>query len=90
LNNRSGYSEIRTLKFTTDDVPFIITGNPVTNDMLIIQINRAAGLALYTADGKLLWQQEVNAGTKIFDVSRYAKGTYFIKGDFATEKVVIQ
>jgi hypothetical protein len=90
LNNRNSYSETRTLKFTTDDAPFIIIGNPVTNDKLTVQVNRSISLAFYTADGKLLWQEIVNAGTKTFDVSRYAKGTYFLKADFASEKVVIQ
>jgi hypothetical protein len=90
LDNRNSYSEIRTLKFTTDDVPFIIIGNPVTNNILSVQVNRTTGLAFYTAEGKLLWQELVNAGTKNIDVSRYAKGTYFLKADFASEKVVIQ
>ena len=39
---------------------------------------------------ELLWQEQVNAGTKIIDVSRYAKGTYFLKTNTTTQKVVIQ
>jgi hypothetical protein len=50
----------------------------------------ATSLAFYTADGKLLWQEQVNAGTKTIDVSRYAKGTYLLKTITTTQKVVIQ
>lgn len=90
MDNRNSYSATRTLKFTKTDEPFTITGNPVTNNVLTVQVNTTINLALYTADGKLLWQQPVNAGTKYIDVSRYAKGTYLLKANSATQKVVIQ
>lgn len=64
MDNRSSYSAIKTLKFTKTDEPFIIIGNPVTNDMLTVQVNTSITLALYTAEGKLLWQEQVSAGTK--------------------------
>ncbi|MEI9810394.1 MAG: T9SS type A sorting domain-containing protein [Bacteroidota bacterium] len=47
------------------------------NNVLTIQVNTVTGIALYTADGKLMWQEQINAGTKTIDVNRYAKGTYF-------------
>ena len=90
MDNRSSYTGIRTLKFTSSDEPFIIIGNPVTNDVLTVQVNASINLALYTADGKLLWQEQVNAGTKTIDVSRYAKGTYLIKANNTVQKLVIQ
>lgn len=90
LDNRSSYSAIRTLQFTKTDESFTIIGNPVTNNVLTVQVNEAITLALYTADGKLLLQENVNAGTKTIDVSRYAKGTYLLKTNSTTLKVVIQ
>ena len=90
LDNRNSYSEIRTLKFSVKDEPFVITGNPVTNDVLTVQVNTSINLALYTADGKLLWQEQVNAGIKNIDVSRYAKGVYLLKANTTAQKVVIQ
>lgn len=90
MDNRSSYSAIKTLKFTNTAEPFTIIGNPVTNNMLAVQVNAPINLALYTIDGKLLWQQQVNAGTKSIDVSRYAKGTYLLKSNTTTKKVVIQ
>ena len=90
MDNRNSYSVIRTLNFTKTDEPFIIIGNAVINDALTVQVNTSINLALYTADGKSLWQEQINAGTKNFDVSRYAKGAYFLKATSTTQKVVIQ
>jgi hypothetical protein len=78
------------LSFTKTLQPFTILGNPVTNDVLTLQVNMPTRLAFYTADGKLLWQEQVNAGTKTIDVSRYAKGIYLLKTITTTQKVVIQ
>ena len=90
VDSRYSYSPVRMLSFTRVLQPFIILGNPVTNDVLTLQVNMATSLAFYTADGKLLWQEQVNAGTKTIDVRRYAKGTYLLKTITTTQKVVIQ
>ena len=78
------------LRFTKTDEPFTIFGNPVSNNMLTVQINEATSLALYTADGKLLWNENVNAGIKTIGMSRYAKGTYLLKAKNVIQKIVIQ
>jgi hypothetical protein len=89
-DNRTSYSSIKTLKFTKTDEPFIIIDNPVNNNVLTVQVNASLKLALFTSDGKLLWQSQVNAGTKHIDVSRFAKGTYILKANNSAQKVVIQ
>jgi hypothetical protein len=90
VDSRFSYSAVRMLSFTRTLQPFIIVGNPVTNNVLTLQVNMATSLAFYTADGKLLWREQVNAGTKTIDVSRYAKGIYLLKTISTTQKVVIQ
>jgi hypothetical protein len=90
VDSRYSYSPVRMLSFTKTLQPFTILGNPVTNGVFTLQVNIATSLAFYTADGKLLWRQQVNAGTKTIDVSRYAKGIYFLKTITTTQKVVIQ
>ena len=90
VDSRYSYSPVRMLSFTKTLQPLTILGNPVNNDVLTLQVNTATSLAFYTADGKLLWREQVNAGTKTIDVSRYAKGTYFLKTITTTQKVVIQ
>jgi len=89
IDSRYSYSPIRTLSFTRAPQPFSILGNPVTNDVLTIQVNMATSLAFYTADGKLLWQRQVNAGTRSIDVSSYPKGIYLLKTITTTQTVVI-
>lgn len=89
MDSRSSYSVIRTLAFIVDR-SFILINNPVANNILTLQVFTPINLALYSTDGKLLWQEQVNPGTKYIDVSRYAKGTYFLKTRTTTQKVVIQ
>ena len=90
-DDKYSYSEIRSLKFSATEEPFtIMMANPVTNGILTVQVNIATGLALYNANGKLLWQEQVNAGTKNIDVSRYAKGIYLLKANNTIQKMVIQ
>jgi hypothetical protein len=89
IDNRNSYSVTRVIGFTAVEA-FTIIGNPVANDVLTVRLNIASTLALYTADGKLLWQEQTNAGIKHIDVSRYAKGTYLLKVNSTTEKIVIQ
>lgn len=79
-----------TLKFSSSSEAFSIIGNPVTNNLLTVLVNIPNKLALYTIDGKLLWQENVNAGTKTFNMSRYAKGTYLLRANNKTKKVVLQ
>lgn len=90
MDSRSSYSNLRMLKFTASDKPFTIIGNPVTNNVLTVQVNATTNLALYSSDGKLLWQEQLNPGTNYIDVSRYAKGTYLLKANSAVQKIVIQ
>ena len=90
VDSRYSYSLVRMLSFTRALQPLTIIGNPITNNVLTIQVNMATSLAFYTADGKLLWQKQVNAGTRSIDVSSYAKGTYLLKTITTTHKVVIQ
>jgi hypothetical protein len=90
FDNSSNYSNIRMLQFTKTNEPFIIVGNPVTNGMLMVQVNAASNLSLYTTDGKLIWLENIHSGTKTFDISRYPKGTYILKANNTAKKIVLQ
>lgn len=89
IDNRASYSATRTVGFVPDK-PFILTSNPVTNNVITLQVYTPISIALYSTDGKLLWQEQANPGTTYIDVSRYAKGTYLLKTNITTEKVIIQ
>lgn len=90
IDSRYSYSAVRTVLFTSVLQPFAILGNPVTHGKLLVQVYTATQLILYTADGKLLWQQQVNTGINTIDVSRYAKGTYLLRSVDQIQKVIIQ
>ncbi len=90
VDSRYSYSAVRMLSFTRALQPFIIVGNPVTNNVLTLNVNENTSVALYTADGKLLLQQQLNTGTNTIDVSRYPKGIYLLKANNTAQKVVIQ
>jgi hypothetical protein len=71
-------------------MPITIIGNPVTNGILTIRVNTAADLSIFASDGKLVWLGKVDAGIQNIDVSRLAKGVYFIKVNSSTKKIIIQ
>lgn len=89
-DHRSSYSLVRTILFTNVVQPFDIISNPVTNGILVVKVYIATQLSLYTAEGKLLWKQQQITGLKNIDVSRYAKGNYFLRSDNYTKQIVIQ
>lgn len=90
LDNNYSYSVVRTVAFTKTVESFIVLGNPVTDGMLKIQVNDAVSMAIYTANGKLLWMEKLNPGVKTIDVSRFAKGIYFLRANTFTQKILIQ
>ena len=90
LDNHYSYSPVRKVLFVTSEHPFNVFGNPVTNGMLVVEGITFTPLSFYTADGKLLWQQQLSSGLKNIDVSRYSKGNYFLKSGDYTKKVIIQ
>jgi hypothetical protein len=90
IDNQGRYSDVKAVRFSATDEPFTIIGNPVSNNILTIQVNITSLLALYSTDGKMVWQEQLNAGTKYIDVSRYAKGAYLLKANSTVQKVMIQ
>ena len=89
-DGRKHYSELRIVKFTGDNAMFSILINPVTDGLLQVQVNSPISLALYNAEGKKLWQKNMNAGLQNIDVSRYSKGIYLLRGNDATLKFNLQ
>ena len=89
IDGRSSYSDIRSVKFTMNDVPLIVLNNPVTNGVLMVKPGNSSHLTLYNSEGRMLWQKQVNAGTESINVSGYAKGTYLLKADNQAVKIII-
>jgi hypothetical protein len=89
IDNKFTYSTIRYVLFNTDDV-FTVLGNPVTNGVLRLQVTKNTLVALFAADGKLLWQGNAKIGITYINVSGLTKGTYFLKANTTQQKIIIQ
>lgn len=90
MDGNYSYSETRRLEFTYRNLPFIVLANPVTDGLLKLQISTSTVLSLYSYNGALLWTKQVNPGTEMINMQRYAKGTYFLKAFGEAKKIVVQ
>lgn len=90
LNGRSSYSDVRNVKANALTQCITLLANPVTNGNLKIQATNAITVGFYNGSGQLLFQQQLSAGIQTIDVSRYTKGTYYLKVDGRSEKLIIQ
>jgi hypothetical protein len=64
--------------------------NPVGNGVLQVEINNATPMSLYSPDGRLLWEKQMNTGLQSIDISRYGKGIFLLKTKETTEKILVQ
>jgi hypothetical protein len=89
LDGATSYSTIKDILFNEPAV-FSVLANPVVNGLLLVNLNSAEPLALYSTDGKLIWKKTFGAGTQTIDLSGYAKGIYFLQDNSNTEKVLVR
>jgi hypothetical protein len=90
LDYRSSYSIVRSINYSATEMVFSVMNNPVVNGMLQVQINTAAVISLFDADGRLVYQKGLSAGKQSIDVRRYRPGMYLMKADNQVVKVVLQ
>ncbi len=90
IDNKSSYSDVRTLAFTNYAPIFKVHNNLVTDRSIIITTSQPTILSLFNSDGKLLWIKKVNTGTESIDVSRFAKGVYLLKAGNESKNIVLQ
>ena len=88
IDGRSIYSEVRTIKFDSDNDSFTVLNNPAENGNILIRMNAADLISLYSSDGKLLIRKEFAQG--IIRLNGHARGLYFIRGRQMTEKVLVK
>lgn len=92
IDGKFSYSEIRPLYFNADEASFSVISNPVSNGSLMVQVNSATvlPLAMFDIDGRLLWKKQLGAGVQTINVSGFTKGTYFLRSEDKTQKIIIQ
>ncbi len=64
--------------------------NPVLNGSLKLTVSKAATVYIFSNSGTKLLEKTLKEGQHSIDVSKFAKGNYFIKLDAQTEGFIIQ
>ncbi|HEY4148508.1 MAG TPA: T9SS type A sorting domain-containing protein [Chitinophagaceae bacterium] len=90
MDGKSSLSDTRIVQLSAAPTGFTVLSNPVSNGVLQLQINNPVILSLYSSDGRLLWKKQLAAGFQSMDMSRYGKGIYWLKGNEAAEKILVQ
>lgn len=88
FDGHSSYSETKIINIATAN--FDILNNPVLNGMLQVRLTTAARLQLYNDEGKLMWHKNVSAGVITIDMNHFSKGTYLVKIDNHTSKIILR
>lgn len=87
---KSNYTSVVKVNFNSSAAGVKVLFNYVNDNKVQVQLDKAAPVALYTKDGKLLWQKKLAAGLQTVDMSGFAKGIYLLKSGNYTEKIMLQ
>lgn len=84
IDGRFTYSAV--VRITIDkEVLFTVFPNPVNNVMTVAGLKQGGQLRLLSSDGKLLQQWPVTTQSMTMDISRYAKGMYYLQYQYSGE-----
>jgi uncharacterized repeat protein (TIGR01451 family) len=90
IDGRSSMTDIRKIEFINRNNGFNILVNPVAGGKLQVQFYENADASIYSANGQAVWQQSITAGSHVIDVSKMAKGVYWLKAGSEAKKFIIQ
>lgn len=85
----STFSKIITVANGDEAATITVLGNPVSNGQLSVQINQPLNLMLFSADGKLVKQQQAVAGTHNINVNGLSKGLYTLLAGTQAKRIII-
>lgn len=90
LDANQNFSKTITANFRSTISLIKIFPNPIVNGALNISLSKEVTIYLYSNSGSKLMEKTLTAGQHKIDVSKFAKGNYFIKADKQTEGFIIQ
>lgn len=90
INGRIAYSAVINITIEKGTQQCRVYPNPVTHAVLNIQLSSAAVIKIYNSTGAQVLTKLFAAGTQQLDVSKFAKGIYYLHAGTKTEIVVIQ
>jgi hypothetical protein len=96
-NGQPSYSSIAMVQYNCGNASMFIYPNPASTTLTISlsTANGATQATLYKANGQLIGNYKLNAGTNTIDVSNFANGVYTLrtvdnKGNTNTQKIIVQ
>lgn len=89
-DGKFSYSDERSIRIVETITKFAVQDNPVKNGKLVVKIHQPTQLALFDANGKMMWKKNLQPSLLQVNVSNYAKGMYFLTSGETAERIRIQ
>ena len=89
-SGKSSYSKVQLLLFGSMSPFFSLYPNPVNDGRLNLQLQQAATVRLYNSAGLLILRKDLGAGTNQLELSRIARGIYYVRVGQEMAEIVIQ
>lgn len=89
-DGKISYSDSKTIRISKAVAKFNIQANPVVNGKLVINVTQPTQLLLFDANGKLMWNKNLQPSQLQVNVSGYSKGMYFLTSGETAERIRIQ
>jgi len=90
LSGVKNFSDVKLLKYRTDQSIFSIQQPAVGSRRLEINLVTNQTLMIFSGDGKLMHQKNYNAGTHSIYMENYTPGIYLLSNGQQTEKFLVQ
>jgi len=90
VNGKTTYSNIINIICKTNSKQLIVYPNPVTGNIVTLQLPAAATVTLYNSNGALVLNKSFKAGVQQLSLTGLAKGAYNIKAGEETRQIIIQ
>lgn len=83
------FSRTNNLRYESTGEVMAINTNPVSGRRLQVSLKQSSELAIWSMDGKKIWQGRLPQGQNHIDISRVANGTYLLQTQQKTMRFII-
>lgn len=90
LDNSFTLSETRIVHLSGNNAGLRILGNPVTNNVLQLQLPSSSIITIVSMQGITMYSKQLNAGRQNIPLNNFPGGTYTIKAGLVTTLFVVQ
>jgi hypothetical protein len=89
IDNNYQYSNVQTVRFSSNTERMLILGNPVVNGILEVSVHEKTNISLKSMNGTVLLRQQLAPGKNQIDIHHLAAGTYILIADQELAKLVV-